>query len=335
MISVIIPVYNVSNYLADCLDSVLSQDVNNSIFEVIVVDDCSPYGEKEIVDTYLSRYDNVRYIRHDVNKRQGGARNTGIRAAKGEYVMFLDADDCLLYANVLSVLLKLADSKKSNVIRTEVYKTIDSNSRFRQLQTEYSSFDENYINPNSRSFMDWRSGRFSCSVWASLYKREFLLEHNLWFRENVWFEDTDWTNKTLYYAGTIDFIDFPFYGYRQSPDSTTRGYSVAAFEGNVEGILETYRFYKDVIAENNDFWNVLREGFVHNVIDLLKTSRNYPIKDSCKALKKLNDIGLTSLKSQSHKMNSILCMMRYMPLLPICIVKLSVMMKRWIKNLLP
>ena len=100
---------------------------------------------------------------------------------------------------------------------------------------------------------------FSCSSCATLYKRSFLLENNLFFRENVLFEDTDWVQKTMYYAKSIDVIDFTFYAYRQSLDSTTRGYSVAAFEGNVEGILETYRFYKDVIAENNDFWNVLRE----------------------------------------------------------------------------
>ena len=305
--------------------------MDSSTYEIIVVDDCSPDNEYEIVEDYKKRHNNIRYIRHDVNKRQGGARNTGIRAARGEYVMFVDADDCLLYTNVLSVLLKLADSSHSNVIRTEVYKTIEADSSLHQLLAEYNSFDENRVNSVSRSFVDWRSGNFSCSVWGALYKRAFLLEHNLWFREKVWFEDTDWTQKVLYHAGTIDFIDFPFYGYRQSPDSTTRGYSVAAFDGNVEGVLETYRFYKSVIAEDDAFWNVLREGFVHNVIGLLKVSRNYPIATSLEVLNKLNNSEITSLKSKSHKTNAMLCMMRHLPLLPISIVKLLVTVKRSLK----
>lgn len=323
--SIIIPAYNVCQYLADCLDSVLYQDVDNSIFEVIVVDDCSPYGEKEVVDTYLGRFDNVRYIRHDVNKRQGGARNTGIRAARGEYVMFLDADDCIKYQNTFSILLKCVVENNPVVLRSSYLDTFSNNSSYQQIKGIYS----NEISIEPVDFMQWRlSSMFSCSSCATLYKRSFLLENNLFFRENVLFEDTDWVQKTMYYAKLIDVIDFTFYAYRQSPDSTTRGYSIASFEGNVEGVIETYKFYKDKIDWNDGFGVELRNRFIKTIIGLLKLSWHYPILMSLKSIKRLNKIGLTSLRGTDFKKNSTLYLLRCAPELVLIILKMKMMIKK-------
>lgn len=324
-VSIIIPVYNVLQYISDCLDSVFCQNVDISSYEVIVVDDCSPYGEKEVIDTYLEKYPNIRYIRHDINKRQGGARNTGIRAAQGEYVMFLDSDDCLLYSNTLAILLEYVKKNSPTVLRSISYYHSFSNSKsYQQIKDKYLG----NVSYNSLDFVQWRKSEFfGCFAWATLYKREFLIEKNLYFRESVMYEDTDWTQKVLYYAGNIDFIDFAYYAYRENPNSITRRPSVAAFDGNVDGVIATYRFFEN-IKFDKAFRIFLNESFVDNIILLLKISRNYPILVSYKVLKKIRNSGLMLLRSKSNMKNVILKLMHYLPLFPIVIVKMLVSIKR-------
>ena len=92
-LSFIIPIYNAERYLAECLDSIYATSVDKSVFEVICVNDCSPDCSREVVMEYQKAHKNLVLIDHSENKKAGGARNTGLLAAKGEYVWFVDADD--------------------------------------------------------------------------------------------------------------------------------------------------------------------------------------------------------------------------------------------------
>ena len=92
LISVIIPVYKAEAYLEECLDSVLAQEYPS--LELILVDDGSPDGSPAICDRYAGRHPNIQVI-HQENQGPGPARNAGIAAARGEYLMFADADDKL------------------------------------------------------------------------------------------------------------------------------------------------------------------------------------------------------------------------------------------------
>ena len=91
-ISVIIPVYNVEKYLNACIESVLSQSFND--YEIILVDDGSTDNSGALCDEFAAKYDSISVI-HQENKGLGGARNTGIDAAKGSYILFLDSDDTI------------------------------------------------------------------------------------------------------------------------------------------------------------------------------------------------------------------------------------------------
>ena len=90
-VSVIIPVYNTESYLHRCLESVCLQTEPN--IEIIIVNDASPDNSWRIIQEYVHRDSRIRTIRHEVNRHLGGARNSGIRAAKGEWLLFLDSDD--------------------------------------------------------------------------------------------------------------------------------------------------------------------------------------------------------------------------------------------------
>ena len=94
-LSIIIPFYNVEQYIAQCLDSVYQQDIPEEEYEVICVNDASPDGSREIVKEYQKKHKNLILVEHERNKKLGGARNTGLNVAHGTYVLFVDSDDML------------------------------------------------------------------------------------------------------------------------------------------------------------------------------------------------------------------------------------------------
>lgn len=106
-LSIIIPVYNCEKYLCDCLESILSQDVEN--FEIILVDDGSTDLSGSICDDYSKRINNL-YLVHNKNGGSGSARNIGIKISTGKYITFIDADDRLIDKKYLSSLVKNCDS---------------------------------------------------------------------------------------------------------------------------------------------------------------------------------------------------------------------------------
>ena len=98
--SIIIPVYNgLSHDLSICLESIWQQPLSPSLYEVICVDDCSTDDTREWLDEEATKHSNLRIIKHTVNKRQGGGRNTGVKVAKGKYLLFIDHQ--AKYLNIL------------------------------------------------------------------------------------------------------------------------------------------------------------------------------------------------------------------------------------------
>ena len=95
-LSFILPCYNVAPYVDRCIESIEHQDIPQAEYEVICVDDCSKDNTAEVIREYQKQYPNIRLICHKENKTAGGARNTGMDAAQGEYLWFIDPDDAIV-----------------------------------------------------------------------------------------------------------------------------------------------------------------------------------------------------------------------------------------------
>lgn len=113
-ISIIVPFYCVEDTVAECLESILSQDY--PYFEIICVDDKSPDGSRAIVDLYAAQDKRIVVVEHAENKGLGPARNTGVAAARGDYLMFLDSDDRLSFPGALRRILEVAVDTGSEVV---------------------------------------------------------------------------------------------------------------------------------------------------------------------------------------------------------------------------
>ena len=177
-LSVILPCYNVERYISRCLDSLFDQDIPYDEYEVICVDDCSNDNLIDKVRSYQERYSNIVFIQHAVNQTAGGARNTGINAASGDYLWFVDPDDNVP-SNVLNGFLSSAEAQDADIFQFN-HQTFDKNGlllntgAIPSISVVYSG--EEYI---SSQF----NGKLAenCMMVHAFYKRKFLLNNKIEF----------------------------------------------------------------------------------------------------------------------------------------------------------
>ena len=212
-ISVIVPIYNVESYLMSCLDSLLDQTFKD--FEVIMVDDGSKDLSGAIADRYAKKDARFKVI-HQENKGLSGARNTGLKHAKGLYVSFLDSDD-YFHPDFLKLMFQTAENEQSDIVFCKLQHT-----------TEKYTGDLKPINPNTiktkryfKPFVDFLTHKeLITQVCVKLYKRETL--GNLTFKDGIYFEDVLFTTLFMGKAKSATFIDVPLYYYMASDNSIMR-----------------------------------------------------------------------------------------------------------------
>lgn len=213
--SVIIPVYNAGKYLAPCVDSVLSQ--TDGDFEVILVDDGSTDGSGALCDGYAAKDPRVRVL-HKENGGQSTARNMGLRAAGGEYVVFLDSDDFLLSPGFLADLRGKA-GENPDVILYKYQKYWEdkglSDCAFSFAGIGGEQKQEEMI----RELV--KRDAFFCSAWSKSVRCSLLKENGFYFDESLSCEDMDWYYQVLEKAGRIALLDRSYIAYRQRPGSVT------------------------------------------------------------------------------------------------------------------
>lgn len=219
LLSYIIPFYNGENTILKSIDSIYAIGLDNNDFEIIVIDDCSPTPADCILADYLSRHANLRIIRHAYNKRQGGAKNTGIRAAKGEYIAFADQDDKVVSANVIKALRFAIDNKVDMLACHYYIKKEDGTMREDGIQT-----GEGKIMSGKEFCENHFVTGYNLAPWANLYRREFLLEINHPYEENVVMEDSDWIAWHWIHAEIVGVWNNPIYTWVMNPDSITHSH---------------------------------------------------------------------------------------------------------------
>lgn len=205
-VSIIIPVYNVAPYVGECLRSVLEQDYPE--IEIIIVDDCGTDNSMEIVsETVADSTYEVLILRHPQNRGLSAARNTGIMAAKGDYIFFMDSDDYLLGQDAISRFCSLAMKYPCAEIVFGCVNGLFSNVEAINKQNEYCG---------SRNFAKkiiLREWPF-LAVWNRLIKRAWVLENHLFFKEGIVGEDMLWDFYAAKNISAYAVSKVPSYFYR-------------------------------------------------------------------------------------------------------------------------
>lgn len=210
-LSIIIPVYNTENYVKKCILSCLSQNIDKNEYELIIINDGSTDNSLAILEELRLLSNNIQVVSQN-NLGLSGARNTGLRHAKGEYVWFVDSDDWI-ESNCLNRIIGICEDYNLDMLRlcaADVYpdKTIR---RFSYFNNELVSVGKDALNKEIPF----------CSTF-NVYNRHFLKEHNLWFYVGVFHEDNEFTPRAFYYAKRVMSLNDIVYYVYQNPNSITR-----------------------------------------------------------------------------------------------------------------
>jgi len=217
MLSIILPVYNVEKELRRCLDSIVNQTMGKESMELIAVNDGSTDSSEEILKEYAAQYDWIRMICQE-NHGLGAARNRGLEAATGEWIVFIDSDDYLLpdYAQKLVSAMEQKDGDlgicDALVERDGTrHPYLDSYCwhRFKRRcnqALQYSAAPDLLL--------------FQPSVWRRIYRRAFLVENKLLFPESLLFEDIPFHYRTLELAKAVVLVPEALYIYNDDRGSS-------------------------------------------------------------------------------------------------------------------
>lgn len=209
LLSVIIPVYNVEEYLIKCVDSVLNQEFDN--IEVILINDGSPDSCPAICDEY-ARTDQRVIVVHQENIGLSGARNTGINASQGKYLLFLDSDDYWEGGNCLQNLVLRIAANDTDLILYGVKDSDYFTNERRVTRTGYN-LKELRLNREAAIKSLFRKRLFPRAVWTLAIKREFVIQNQLYFVNGIRAEDIDWLINVFMHAGSFDAVQDSFYIY--------------------------------------------------------------------------------------------------------------------------
>ena len=213
-LSIIVPFYNVEQYLEECIRSLYTQDIPQDEYEVICVDDCSPDDCSMIVKRLQQEYTTLRLITHSHNRKLGGARNSGLKAANGMFVWFVDSDDNI-YPNVLKKMLNEAEKDNVDLLQFDFSRGGKQSSII--SQSNKITNGETYLFQNTGSHWCEKIG----GVWRQLFRREFLECNNMRYVENVMYEDTDYLLHAFLVANKVRYLSILAYNYRINPESIT------------------------------------------------------------------------------------------------------------------
>lgn len=186
-VSVIIPIYNVEKYLGACLESVVLQSFDD--YEVICVNDASTDNSIEILKRYMESYDRIRLVEHEENRGLSAARNTGLREAKGKYIFFLDSDD-MIVNNALEELFVCAEKNRTDIVYFNMSTVWEEETKKPVVYREPQYKEYNGVYTGTEMFELFTEDRtYKIEAWRQFYRKEFLIENNLWFYEGILHED--------------------------------------------------------------------------------------------------------------------------------------------------
>ena len=233
-ISIIIPVYNVEEYLEECLDSIFRQTLSPSKLEIICVDDGSTDASGMILQRYAERYSNLRVV-HQENAGSSVARNRGLDLACGEYIFFMDSDDTLGRSDALQLLYEQAAEFELDElcfcaeirVEEEDLKRIFPRDAFHF----HYSYPSNLVLSGQEMYkLQIENDDYKVHPWRRLYRRLFLLEHGLRFIEGILHQDQVFARQCTALASRVGCSDLICYNYRLRQNSITANVRVKPYK---------------------------------------------------------------------------------------------------------
>lgn len=246
-ISVVIPVYNVERYLAECVDSVLAQSFGD--YEILLVDDGATDSSGRMCDDYAGRDSRIRVI-HRENGGLSAARNTGLDAAEGTYIYFLDSDDHIA-PDTLAKLHALAERERADVVFFDAWVFFTDCEPDPKVWQYHRSRDYGSKSGRQMLLELLDTDEYRTAVPLMLFRRDYMVKHGLRFREGILHEDELFTFYVYHGDGRIAHCHEEFYARRMRPASIMTGASlVRRYDSMYEIYFELSELYRRGICRD-------------------------------------------------------------------------------------
>lgn len=334
-LSIIVPIYNVEQYLRKCVDSLLAQNLPSSEYEIILVDDGSPDACPQICDEYARMSQELRVKSHElpcirvIHRKNGGlsaARNSGIEVAQGEYICFVDSDD-YWEENVLGGLMAQVERDNLDVLRFRYqnvricedgqYEVFQPYKRDQRLDNDYSGEVTDGV-----TFLNTRMNTQCYAVMFIVRRSLLLMSEGLanervnvcLFTPGIYFEDTDWTPRMLCRANRVASTNTIVYNYLQRAGSITKAVNRSKQQKILDDKMRLIGEMQKQAAElqksgrYNRWYSTMIAETVVSIIGLLSVEF-YDEKE--KYLQLLSNLNVYPIHSRSLKVRLINCSPRF------------------------
>ena len=274
-VSVIIPVYKVEQYIGRCLKSVMNQTCSHAEIECILVNDCTPDGSMQVIERCLLGYEgemSFQVITHAQNLGLSAARNTGMDAAKGTYLYFLDSDDHIT-PDCLSVLMHYA-------VKYPQIPMIVANSLLRHSNKLMRDVSEvNCIYGREKVLRMFYLEQLPYSAWNRLVQREFAIKRKLYFNVGQLFEDVPWLYVLHHQIDALVFIPDVTYIYEDNLQSI-----VNTKQENLRHTVDSYQDILVYIVDHLDQHRLYSLSVFHLFIGVLPSLLYFSVTNPRKKL---------------------------------------------------
>lgn len=214
LVSIIIPIYNVEKYIRHCILSVLSQDFDHSLVELILINDCTQDNSMEIVKNIIDKYQiengggmSIKILSHSKNRGLSASRNTGMSNASGEFVFFVDSDDYLFSGSIKNHLKYHNQYPEVDLIIGNYYDE-------QKAKNNYNISYPKIVYDMNSLFM---GNLTKSTAWNSMVRRKLLIDNNIKFVEGIYFEDNVFNYQLIPMVKSALVIPEVTYFYRKNP----------------------------------------------------------------------------------------------------------------------
>lgn len=241
-LSIVVSIYNIEKYLDRCIKSLIKQ--SNLEYEILLIDDGSTDESSNICQRYAEKYKNIRYL-YKENGGLSSARNYGLLKSIGEYIFFVDGDD-YIEENCLKDIILEMQYNDLEVLHIN-YKQVDEEGSILKRKNLNNKMDDRIYNGSK-----WiEKINFIPMAWTYIFKKDFLINNQLYYLEGIYHEDTEFSPKVIATVQRIKYYKTPIYNYVIREGSIIRSFNVKKAYDLVK-IIDSLQEYKEKhILENN------------------------------------------------------------------------------------
>jgi glycosyltransferase involved in cell wall biosynthesis len=312
-LSIIIPVYNVEKYVHTCLESIFKQGLDDASFEVILVNDGSTDHSMEMIEDIISQHRNITVINQE-NQGLSVARNNGIAAAKGEYILMPDSDDLLIENSLKPLLDKALEIKVDLVVADFLQMSNDEIDTIKNSPHQQNEELRIVEKSGEQLFLE-NINSSQPYVWRILYRREFIIQQQLKFHPGIYVQDKPFFYESYLKAEKCLITSKTIYIYRKHKDGIS--------------FLMKEKYAKDYCYAIGLMWNLSNldtlapriqermRDYTYMTLSSLMTRLTYELKDKNKSREIIRYLNTVAPELRFHngiKQRLITFLLRSMPL---------------------